>query len=151
MNGPLARRAAVVLLLTLVPLLEGRSYRPYYDSVNVKTVCDGNTNHVEDRTYSDAECDAILEQNLDTALNAVGRCTLVDLQPKTIAALASFTFNVGETAFCQSTLVKKINAGHGAAACDEMLRWVYAKKQMIKGLKRRRQVERDMCVEGFAA
>ena len=150
MNLDLAKRAAAVtILLALIPALEGRRNIPYPDVVNVETVCDGHTGNIENRPYSDAECDDLLKQDLTTSLDAVGRCTQVDLTPKTIAALASFTFNVGADAFCKSTLAKKINAGYGAKACYEMDRWVYAGHRVIKGLKRRRDVERALCIEGF--
>jgi hypothetical protein len=38
----------------------------------------------------------------------------------------SFAFNVGDDAFCRSTLVRKANAGDIDGACAELSRWTYA-------------------------
>lgn len=46
--------------------LEGRRYEPYRDVVGVITVCDGHTGKdiVPGKHYTDAECDALLNQDL---------------------------------------------------------------------------------------
>lgn len=61
------------------------------------------------------------------------------------AALCSFAYNVGVGAFSRSTLLKKLNAGAGDAACAELDRWVYAKDKRVPGLVTRRSVERAVC------
>ena len=38
-------------------------------------------------------------------------------------ALVSFSYNVGSRAFCQSTLVRKLNAEDYAGACAGLRRW----------------------------
>jgi hypothetical protein len=43
-------------------------------------------------------------------------------------------------------LRRKLNSGDHAGACDELLKWVYAKGIKLKGLETRRGVERQWCM-----
>lgn len=70
-------------------------------------------------------------------------------------ALVSFSYNVGIRAFCQSTLVRKLNAGDYAGACAELLRWRFfqgkdcalpANARLYGGLGTRRQAEYRQCL-----
>ena len=54
---------------------------------------------------------------------AIKRCVTVPLHQYEYDAFVSLAYNVGETAFCRSTLVARVNAGDYAGACDEILRW----------------------------
>src|SRR3546814_20104235 len=62
------------------------------------------------------------------------------------AALISFTYNVGQSNLKSSTLAKEFNQKQYEAGCNELLRWVYAGKKKLKGLEKRREMERDMCI-----
>lgn len=59
-------------------------------------------------------------------------------------ALISFVYNVGIGAFKKSTLRKKIIAGDIQAAADEFLKWDKAGGQVLPGLTKRRQAEREL-------
>ncbi|MCH5496505.1 glycoside hydrolase family protein, partial [Salmonella enterica subsp. diarizonae serovar 16:z10:e,n,x,z15] len=48
-------------------------------------------------------------------------------------------------AFAKSTLLKKLNAGDQAGACNELKRWTYAGGKQWKGLVTRREIEREVC------
>ena len=70
-------------------------------------------------------------------------------------ALVSFSYNVGSHAFCQSTLVKKLNAEDYAGACSELLRWRFfqgkdcalpANARLCGGLATRREAEYRQCI-----
>lgn len=50
----------------------------------------------------------------------------VDIDDNTRAAIYSFAYNVGTGAFARSTMLKKLNAGDIAGACNELKRWTYA-------------------------
>ena len=54
---------------------------------------------------------------------ALKQCVTVPLAQHEYDALVSFSYNVGSRAFCQSTLVRKLNAEDYAGACAELLRW----------------------------
>ncbi|EKN5962801.1 lysozyme [Yersinia enterocolitica] len=128
--------------------LEGREYMPYRDVVGVLTVCDGHTGKdiIPNKRYSDAECDALLHQDLIPVFVAIDRIVNVPMSDFRKAALASFGYNVGITAMTNSTMVKKLNRGDTSGACDELRRWIKAGGKVWKGLVNRREVERELCL-----
>lgn len=100
-------------------------------------------------------------QALARALNDVQRderaikaCIFVPLAQHEYDAYVSMTYNVGAGAFCSSTLVRKLNAGDYAGACDEILRWRFFQgkdcslpmyERLCGGLWARRQREHALC------
>lgn len=60
------------------------------------------------------------------------------------SALVSFAYNVGVNALAKSTLLRKFNSGDTAGASNEFLRWNKAGGNVLAGLTRRREAERDL-------
>lgn len=86
---------------------------------------------------------------------AVGRCVTAPLHQHEFDAFVSLAYNIGETAFCGSTLVRKVNAGEYEAACAEILRWRYFQgkdcarpENRCGGLWERRRREYRQCLGG---
>lgn len=86
---------------------------------------------------------------------ALKQCVTVPLAQHEYDALVSFSYNVGSREFCQSTLVRKLNAGDYAGACSELLRWRFfkgkdcalpANARLCGGLVTRRQAEYRQCI-----
>ena len=127
--------------------LEGREYVPYKDVVGIITVCDGHTGNdiIINKRYSDAECDALTKADLERIAKQVNPSIKVKTTETQLAAIYSFSYNVGANAFIKSTMLKKLNAGDYAGACDELKRWVYAGGKKWKGLMNRRDVEYEVC------
>jgi len=150
-----ALAGSLSMAAALAMWFEGYEPMPYKDTVGIWTVCYGHTSAsgtgAVDRTrrYTREECADFLDKDLASAFAALDRHVKVVLPDKSRAALASFIFNVGETKFKSSTLLKRINRGEGARACDELSRWVYAGGRKLNGLVTRREAERMLCVEGF--
>lgn len=130
--------------------LEGRRHEPYRDVVGVLTVCDGHTGKdiVPGKYYTDTECDALLNQDLTRVKAQVDPLIKVSIPESERAAFYSFAYNVGTGAFARSTLLKKLNAGDNAGACNELKRWTYAGGKQWKGLVTRREIEREVCTWG---
>ena len=67
--------------------------------------------------------------------------------------LVSFVFNVGESAFKNSTLLKYLNKGDILKAKDQLLLWnkvtVNKKKIVDKGLANRREKEYEIFTLGY--
>ncbi|EAA2619749.1 lysozyme [Salmonella enterica] len=97
------------------------------------------------RRYNDAECDALLNKDLAQVAARIDPLVKVSIPNSERAALYSFAYNVGTGAFAKSTLLKKLNAGDHAGACDELKRWTYAGGKQWKGLMTRREIEREVC------
>ncbi|ECI9840177.1 lysozyme [Salmonella enterica] len=130
--------------------LEGRRYIPYRDVAGVLTVCDGHTGKdiIPGKRYTDAECDALLDKDLKRVKAQVDPLIKVSIPESERAAFYSFAYNVGTGAFTRSTLLKKLNAGDHAGACNELKRWTYAGGRQWKGLMTRREIEREVCLWG---
>lgn len=141
---------ALAIAAVLITPFEGTKHVPYLDVVGVPTVCTGHTGPdiIMGKTYTDAECQALLNKDLRNVANQIDPLIKRPIHDTTRAALYSFTYNVGAGAFRQSTLLKKINAGDTVGACNELRRWTYAGGKQWKGLMNRREIERDVCLWG---
>lgn len=131
--------------------LEGRRHEPYRDVAGVLTVCDGHTGKgiLPGKHYTDAECDALLNKDLALVAARVDPLIKTTIPNSERAALYSFAYNVGTGAFARSTLLKKLNAGDLAGACNELKRWTYAGGKQWKGLVTRREIEHEVCTWGL--
>ncbi|HCN2696689.1 TPA: lysozyme [Escherichia coli] len=80
--------------------LEGVSYIPYKDIVGVWTVCHGHTGKdiMLGKTYTEAECKALLNKDLATVARQINPYIKVDIPETTRGALYSFVYNVGDRA-----------------------------------------------------
>jgi lysozyme len=145
---------AVAIAGTMLTDLEGVRYTPYYDVAGVLTVCYGHTGAdiIKNKTYTHAECKAILDKDLQPFARSVELSVKVPANEYQKAALISFSYNVGVNAFQNSSLLRNLNAGNYALACDGLKAWVYAGKGKDKkawpGLMNRREVEREVCMWG---
>jgi len=138
---------ALAISTTVVGYFEGRSLVAYLDPVGIPTICEGITSGVSLGDVSThEECDDKLKNALNEFSDAVDKHVTVPLKPTQHAALISFVYNVGETNFARSTLLRKLNSGDYDGACHELPRWVYAKGVRLRGLEIRRQKEMEICL-----
>ena len=77
---------------------------------------------------------------------AVKRCAPVPMYPHEYSVMVQFVYNVGEGAFCKSTVAKKLNALDYSGACLELLRWDKVHGRTVRGLTIRRQAEYRECI-----
>lgn len=141
---------AISIATAVVSYYEGYKPSAYRDPVGITTICYGHTATARmGQTLSQAECTALLQQDLDHAFAVVDRRAQVELPPATRAALASFVYNVGEGNFARSTLLRKLNQGDLRGACHELSRWVYAGGRKLNGLVNRRATEQEICLAGL--
>lgn len=142
--------AAVPVSMVLIPYFEGNEPVPYYDGAHVATVCIGHTGNVDiHRTYTKEECQALFMGDRRSAEISVDKLVKVPVDPLVREVLISFVFNFGEGKFRNSTLLRRINAGEGKAACDELPRWIHVAGVPSNGLITRRGVEREICIMGY--
>ncbi|AQV94741.1 lysozyme [Cupriavidus necator] len=150
MTPALRNRLVAAGIAASVPLVvgfEGLRQKAYLDPVGIPTACFGTTAGVRmGQTYSVEQCENLLAAELLQANSAVSRCVAVPLNPNQRTAYTSFVYNVGPQNFCGSTLVRKLNAGDYAGACNELPRWRYAKGVPLPGLAKRRAAERELCL-----
>lgn len=133
----------VALAAPLVMRFEGLQTKPYLDPIGLKTVCYGET-HAPMRTYTPAECEAMLMESLELHGSDIAACLPAGLPDNQKAAALSFAYNVGAAKACASTFAAKLRAGD-PTACAELSRWVYADGKVLQGLVKRRAAERALC------
>lgn len=142
---------AAALAVPLVQHYEGTVFSTYRDPVGIITACTGHTGPElkMGQTYTRQQCEEMLYKDLAKHADALS-CVRTPLTDGQRAAFLSFAFNVGDDAFCRSTLVRKANAGDINGACAELSRWTYASGKQLPGLVRRRAAERQLCEQGLA-
>jgi lysozyme len=158
-TGQIVGGSLLVMLLAalLIQPWEGRVLKPYRDIVGVLTVCDGHTGSVEQRTYTEADCDKLLASDLGAAWATVQRCYTHPMTEYQAAALVSLAFRVGPGAAGEKdgvcwlksgrmpTIRVAANDGRWADACAQFDNWVMAGGQRVRGLERRAAAERKLC------
>ena len=143
--------AAAALVVSTVAFYEGMVNRTYVDPVGVLTSCYGHTGPElrKEQVFTDEQCLVQLQTDLVKHAAAL-ECIKRPLTDGQRVAFVSFAFNVGNDAFCRSTLVRKANAGDIDGACAELSRWTYAGGKQLPGLIKRRAAERQLCEAGLA-
>ena len=141
---------ATALAVPLVMLYEGTVLQSYRDPINKITACVGHTGPElrMGQTFTKEQCETMLYGDLLKHADALN-CIKTPLADNQKAAFLSFAFNVGNGAFCKSTLARKANAGDLMGACAELSRWVMAGGRELPGLVKRRAAERQLCEKGL--
>ena len=85
-------------------------------------------------------------QDIQKFEGAVKACVQVPLYQYEYDAYISLSYNIGSSAFCSSTLVKKLNAGDYPGACLEILKWDKFQGKPLAGLTYRRRDEYQQCI-----
>lgn len=145
---------ASALLVNTLKTQEGFSPHVYKDPVGIKTYCYGETHNPEDgKVYSKEYCDFLLSHKAGQYIRQV-RASIpksIYLSPEELAAWGSFAYNVGMTQFNNSTAHKLLKSGRRHAACRQLPRWVYADGKRLRGLVKRREVEKALCDTGASS
>jgi lysozyme len=90
---------------------------------------------------SETEADFLLRKDLDRYEACVEQTIKVALSDNQFGALVSFCYNLGETAFRKTNLVRKLNAGRYDDVPGELLKFVYSNGKRMPGLLNRRNAE----------
>jgi lysozyme len=138
--------------LEAIEQFEGKRLKAYLDSVNIPTIGVGHTGPdvYIGQTITEAECRALLREDVQEAEDSVNACVKVPLTQDQFDALVSFVFNVGGGAFKGSTLLKKLNAGDYEGAANQFQRWSKAGGKDLPGLLKRRMAEANIFRSEYA-
>lgn len=128
---------------------EGCRLTAYSCSAGVMTIGYGHTQGVHPgMAITQEEAESFLRRDVKVAETSINTAVTIPLRQCQFDALCSFVFNVGCGAFLRSTLIKKIKSNPSDPSIrDEFMRWVYAGKKELPGLRRRRKEEADMYFE----
>lgn len=141
----LALSASALVGIALHEGYRGEAYEPVKG--DVPTIGFGTTEGVEmgDKITPERALVRLL-QDANKFERAVKRCAPVPMYQHEFDAYVSLTYNIGEGAFCKSTLVKLLNQQKYDEACQQILRWDRFKGRPLPGLTKRRQEEYQKCL-----
>lgn len=142
--------------LDLIKQFEGCKLKAYRDPVGIWTVGFGTTRIAgmpikPGLVITQAEAELLLQHQAEEHWAKASEWLESDviLGQNQIDALASFVYNVGVTAFKESTLLKMLNRKQPAKdVADQFLRWTKAGGKTLRGLVKRRNAERALFLEG---
>lgn len=128
---------------------EGLRLVAYQCAAGVWTIGWGHTSGVkEGNKITVGQAELFLTSDLIPFENAINRLVKVTITQNQFDALICLIFNIGITAFTNSTLLKKLNAGDYAGASNQFLVWNKITLNGIKkpslGLTQRRQSEKEL-------
>jgi len=140
------------LAVGIVGSFEGLRTMAYRDIVGIPTVCFGETRGVKmGDSYSVEECKEMLGDALVEFETGMRKCLRApDKVPdKPYVAFLSLAYNIGNGAFCKSSVARFANAGDLKRACNSIPLFNKAGGKVVKGLVRRRAEEQKLCLAGI--
>ena len=146
------------------------AYIPIKD--DVATIGYGSTYHPSGEPIKIGEkidrktADLYLQHDLDKFKIGMSKCITAPLSQNEFNAMLSLNYNIGTSAFCNSSIPYKLNMGYYKEACSTILQFNKVKDlskpkvrnartgklqyqyKIIKGLDNRRKSEYNSCVGG---
>ena len=137
------------LAADIIKRFEGYSSKPYLCPANVPTIGYGSTMYtngtrvtMDDPDITEEQADAMLLDTIKGVEKQVKNVLDVKLPAHKLAALISFTYNVGIGNFANSTLLAWINSNPDFSRSPEQFRrWNRGGGKVLNGLIRRREAE----------
>ncbi len=137
--------SAITIAADLIKQFEGLRLTSYYCPAGYKTIGYGHVIEPHEpigNRINKGQAENLLEEDIRKAQTVLHKYCSVLLTENQQAALISFIFNCGSGAFQASTLRQKLNRGEYEGAADELTKWVNCNGVKLKGLVKRRNMER---------
>jgi lysozyme len=136
----------------LITEFEGFSAKPYLCSAKIPTIGFGNTYYPDgkrvsmlDKEITKIQAFEMFKYIADRFANRVSKLVTSPLNQNQFNALVSLAYNIGITAFINSTLLKKVNVNHNDKSIElEFKKWNKVNKKEVAGLTRRRNYEANI-------
>jgi lysozyme len=142
--------------LEIIKAFEGFSSVPYLDPIGIATIGFGSIWDINgDRItmrhvpINNDEATELLRKEVHHVEAAIKKLISAELTENMFSAIGSLTYNIGTGNLQRSTLRIKINRGKYLDAADEFPKWRRAGGKILKGLVRRRAVERTLFLMGY--
>lgn len=135
--------------LNLIKRFEGLELATYRCPAGVWTIGYGHTKTARPgQRITESKAEDLLKEDLKWVERAIEKNVRVDLTQEQFDALASWTYNLGETNLRSSTMLRRLNNGEYDAVPSEMKRWNKSGGRVLKGLVRRREAEAALWEKG---
>lgn len=139
---------ALEIAIPLIKKFEGCRLRAYSDQGGRITIGWGHTGGIALGTvWGQEQADAQLLEDIGKVLAQVQGVVRVKINPNQLAALISFTYNLGVSNLVRSGLLRLINLSKFADAADQFLLWNHIGMYVSAGLTERRRAERALFME----
>ena len=145
-----AQRDISELGFQLIREFEGFSVQAYLDTGGVWTIGFGTIKYpngkrvVKGDVCTQSEAEQWLKNDSKWVDACLDKHIKVSVTQNQFDALASFVYNIGETAFIKSTMLTLINQNSMATAASQFDRWVFDNGKRIQGLVNRRNKEKEL-------
>ena len=136
--------------IDLIRNFESLRLNAYDDGVGVWTIGYGTTKYPngirvkKGDTCTLEQAKSYMQHDLKKFEQTVNSAVNVPINQNQFDALVSLAYNIGSTAFKNSTLVKRLNEGNYKAAANQFNVWVNAGGKRMQGLVNRRAAERTL-------
>src|SRR5690606_15582818 len=136
--------------IDLIRNFESLRLNAYDDGVGVWTIGYGTTKYPGGvRVKKGDVCTldqakAYMQHDLKKFEQTVNSTVKVPVNQNQFDALVSLAYNIGPTAFEESTLVKRLNEKNYKAAAEQFDLWVNARGKRLQGLVNRRAIEKEL-------
>lgn len=135
--------------ISFIKSFEGLRLKAYRDGGGVLTIGYGHTAGVAPgQVITRTQAEDYFRSDIRLAEGVLRLGIKVPLQQQEYDALVSIVHNIGGGQFAGSTLRRLINELRYEDAADEFPRWVHDNGEIVEGLVRRRQMERQMFLTG---
>ena len=146
------RPSAAKLAAEVIKDFEGYSSKPYLCPSGIPTIGYGNTMYtngervtMDDHEIDQKEAEKMLMDTVKSVEKQVKNVVEVKLKAHQLAALISFTYNVGIGNFSNSTLLSWVNSNPDFPRIpDQFRRWNKGGGKVLNGLIRRREAEIEL-------
>jgi lysozyme len=152
--GQVSARVLSASALVLLMALEAFSSGPYQDIAGVWTNGFGNTINVGPTTppISRDQAQHDLVRHVNVFATGIDNCLRVTPTQNQYDAVMLWTYNVGVTAACHSTLIRQLNEGALPSIwCKQLLKWnkvtIHGQLVPSRGLTNRRNTEYQLCMK----
>ena len=138
--------------LEIIKVAEGFFAAPYYCPASIISIgygatrgLDGRPLHMGVESITEEEGEKLLRRDVGIAERAVSRLIRVPLNENEFSALCSFVYNLGSGRLQSSTLRALLNrSAPRERVGEEFPKWRMASGKVLRGLVRRRAVERQL-------
>lgn len=137
--------------LAIIKKFEGFRAKPYACPAGVATIGYGSTYYADgkpvkltDAPVTEAQAQELLQATLAKYEACVNGAVKMPINQNQFDALVSFTYNVGCSAFRNSTMLHLFNQGYAPQAAAQFYRWTRGDGKVLAGLVSRRAAERAL-------
>ena len=137
--------------LAIIKKFEGFRAKPYRCPAGVATIGYGSTYYADgkpvkmtDAPITEAQAQELLQATLAKYEACVNGAVKMTINQNQFDALVSFTYNVGCSAFRNSTMLRLFNQGYAPQAAEQFNRWTLGGGKVLAGLVSRRAAERAL-------